>query len=187
MFTDSEKRTSVTVKHLVANVSPRHKVDAIMHLIDSYSKDGRVLIFTNTKSDANFLSMDLVVDNHVLHSEFEQKQREKRLADFKNGDVKVLIATDVAARGIDIPSVELVIQVHPPQNTEAYIHRSGRTGRAGREGVCCTVVNSEQSEHRFSMNKIIKSTNTEVEQIKILPEHLEDAKIRAEEIKHLKR
>lgn len=83
---------------------------------------------------------------------------------FKEGEVKVLIATDVAARGLDIPNVELVIQVEPPVSTENYIHRSGRTGRAGKEGICVTMVGKNNTKDEMDMLKIrqmIKKTTFE--------------------------
>jgi ATP-dependent RNA helicase DDX50 len=74
----------------------------------------------------------------VLHGDIAQKQREVTLKRFREGKFNVLVATDVAARGLDIPNVDLVIQLDPPKEIEAYIHRSGRTARAGKEGMCIT-------------------------------------------------
>lgn len=74
-----------------------------------------------------------------MHGDIEQRKRFERLNAFKSGDVNVLIATDVAARGLDIPNVELVINYDAPQRVEAYVHRSGRTGRAGKTGTCITL------------------------------------------------
>lgn len=73
-----------------------------------------------------------------MHGDIAQNQREVTLKRFKELKFKVLVATDVAARGIDIPNVDLVVQVEPPKDTESYIHRSGRTARAGRAGTCIT-------------------------------------------------
>lgn len=74
----------------------------------------------------------------MLHGDIPQAQREATLDRYRNGRIKCLIATDVAARGLDIAGVDLVVQTHPPMNYETYIHRSGRTGRAGKKGVCVT-------------------------------------------------
>jgi len=74
----------------------------------------------------------------VLHGDIAQSQRETTLQGFREGRFTCLVATDVAARGLDIPDVDLVIQTQPPKDKETYIHRSGRTGRAGRSGVCVT-------------------------------------------------
>ncbi|KFM02534.1 Nucleolar RNA helicase 2, partial [Aptenodytes forsteri] len=75
-------------------------------------------------------------DAQSLHGDIPQKQREVTLKGFRNGVFEVLIATNVAARGLDIPEVDLVIQCSPPKDVDSYIHRSGRTGRAGRTGIC---------------------------------------------------
>lgn len=73
-----------------------------------------------------------------MHGDIAQNQREVTLKRFKEKKFQVLVATDVASRGLDIPSVDLVIQVEPPKDPETYIHRSGRTARAGRSGTCIT-------------------------------------------------
>jgi ATP-dependent RNA helicase DDX21 len=73
-----------------------------------------------------------------MHGDIAQNQREVTLKRFKEGKFNVLVATDVASRGIDIPNVDLIIQVEPPKDVETYIHRSGRTARAGRDGTCIT-------------------------------------------------
>ncbi|MCL4115462.1 UNVERIFIED_CONTAM: hypothetical protein GTU68_034329 [Idotea baltica] len=83
-----------------------------------------------------------------MHGDINQLSRNRRLADFRSGRKPILIATDVAARGIDIPNVQLIIQYNSPQNVDAYIHRSGRTGRAGREGVCVSLINPFLSQER---------------------------------------
>jgi len=82
----------------------------------------------------------------VMHGDISQFQREITLRKFREGKVRVLVATDVASRGLDIPEVELVIQMEPPQEAETYIHRSGRTARAGRDGKCITFY-SKKNEH----------------------------------------
>lgn len=74
----------------------------------------------------------------VMHGDIAQNQREVTLKRFKEGKFSVLVATDVAARGLDIPDVDLVIQCEPPKDVESYIHRSGRTARAGKTGTCIT-------------------------------------------------
>ena len=73
-----------------------------------------------------------------MHGDIAQNQREVTMKRFKEGKFRVLVATDVASRGLDIPNVDLVIQLEPPKETETYIHRSGRTARAGASGTCIT-------------------------------------------------
>ena len=75
----------------------------------------------------------------IIHGDINQAQREATLLAFRNGKIKCLVATDVAARGLDIPSVDLVIQSDPPKDIDSYIHRAGRTARAGRSGICITL------------------------------------------------
>lgn len=74
----------------------------------------------------------------ALHGDIPQKQRELTFKAFREGKVKCLVATNVAARGLDIPEVDLIVQLDPPKDIDTYIHRAGRTARAGREGVCIT-------------------------------------------------
>ena len=80
----------------------------------------------------------------MIHGDIEQKTREQTLQAFRDGKVKCLVATDVAARGLDIPEIDLVIQTAPPSDIDSYIHRSGRTGRAGRAGVCICLYKPNQ-------------------------------------------
>jgi ATP-dependent RNA helicase DDX21 len=101
-------------------------------------KHGRTLVFTNTKKDCHDLTVNnsLKLDAQALHGDVPQEQREAIVKSFHNNGFSVLIATDVASRGLDIPFVDLVIQAAPPTDIDAFIHRAGRTGRAGRKGVC---------------------------------------------------
>ena len=84
------------------------------------------------------LSDKIKQDIEVMHGDIAQNQREVTMKRFKEGKFRVLVATDVASRGLDIPNVDLVIQIEPPKETETYIHRSGRTARAGASGTCIT-------------------------------------------------
>jgi ATP-dependent RNA helicase DeaD len=97
----------------------------------------RCLIFVERRVDASELATRLSSDGFPVQSfsgELAQAQRTRTLAAFRDGTVKMLVSTDVAARGIDVPDIELVIHADPPENADAYVHRSGRTGRAGRSG-----------------------------------------------------
>ena len=90
------------------------------------------------------LKGNLKQECQVLHGDIPQKQREITFQGFREGKFKCLIATNVAARGLDIPEVDLIVQLGPPKDVESYIHRSGRTARAGRKGVCITFYNRKQ-------------------------------------------
>eukprot|EP00586_Coscinodiscus_wailesii_P012373 CAMPEP_0172505138 /NCGR_PEP_ID=MMETSP1066-20121228/183934_1 /TAXON_ID=671091 /ORGANISM="Coscinodiscus wailesii, Strain CCMP2513" /LENGTH=851 /DNA_ID=CAMNT_0013281623 /DNA_START=357 /DNA_END=2909 /DNA_ORIENTATION=- len=109
---------------------------------------GKTIVFTETKAMADELASGSVFKSltaQSLHGDVGQKQRDATLAAFRKGAFNVLIATDVAARGIDIRDVDLVVQVSPPRNTDTYVHRSGRTGRAGQSGVSVMFFDNRES------------------------------------------
>lgn len=116
--------------------------------MDVYGGKERIIVFTTTKNEANQLLLSNVIDKDVeaLHGDIAQNQREVTMKRFKENKFQVLVATDVASRGLDIPDVELVIQLEPPKDTESYIHRSGRTARAGKSGTCITFYNHRNEE-----------------------------------------
>uniref|UniRef100_H0WJG8 Nucleolar RNA helicase 2 n=1 Tax=Otolemur garnettii TaxID=30611 RepID=H0WJG8_OTOGA len=133
------QKTAITVEHLAIKCHWTQRAAVIGDVIRVYSgHQGRTIIFCETKKDAQELSQNTAIkqDAQSLHGDIPQKQREITLKGFRNGAFGVLVATNVAARGLDIPEVDLVVQSCPPKDVESYIHRSGRTGRAGRTGVC---------------------------------------------------
>ncbi|CBY16445.1 unnamed protein product, partial [Oikopleura dioica] len=108
--------------------------------------DGRAMIFASTKRDTSDLALsDNISDAQMIHGDIEQATREQTLQAFRDGKMRVLVCTDVAARGLDVPEVDLVIQTEPPSDIDSYIHRSGRTGRAGRSGVCICLYKPKQA------------------------------------------
>lgn len=132
-------RTSRTVDHFGMYVKKDERHEIVNNLIQKYNPDNRTIIFTQTKMEANeFIKFFENKEIVLLHGDIPQTAREHNINQFKKGTKKILIATDVAARGLDIPDVELIIQLSPPENPEPYIHRSGRTGRAGKEGLNIT-------------------------------------------------
>lgn len=102
--------------------------------------NSQCIVFCSTKAEANSLLLTdkIKQDIEVMHGDIAQNQREVTLKRFKENKFSVLVATDVASRGLDIPNVDLVVQVEPPKEVETYIHRSGRTARAGKSGTCIT-------------------------------------------------
>ncbi|KAL4364499.1 hypothetical protein S245_022719 [Arachis hypogaea] len=116
-------------------------------LITEHAKGGKCIVFTQTKRDADRLTYGLAktVQCEALHGDISQAQRERTLAGFRNGHFNVLVATDVASRGLDIPNVDLVIQFDLPNSSEIFVHRSGRTGRAGKKGTAILVYTEDQS------------------------------------------
>lgn len=131
-------RTASTIKFYRRKCQFSEISSMLADLIKVYSgAHGRTLVFTNTKKDCHDLSINNVkLDSQSLHGDMQQEQRESTMKSFRENKFSVLIATDVAARGLDLPLVDLVIQCAPPADIDAFIHRAGRTGRAGRRGVC---------------------------------------------------
>lgn len=150
MIKHSETKTSKTVEHLsLFFPSKDHKIEAIGDLVLVYGGSHcRTIIFTDTKEEANEVALkgQLKIECQVLHGDIPQKQREVTFTSFRNGTLKCLVATNVAARGLDIPEVDLIVQLSPPKEIDTYIHRSGRTGRAGKIGTCITFFTKRQQE-----------------------------------------
>lgn len=142
---DLKNKTSKTVQHLAINCPYQNRISALADILICYG-GGQTIVFTSTKKEANdlLLSEKIKKDIEVMHGDIAQNQREVTLKRFKEKKFSVLVATDVAARGLDIPSVDLVVQIEPPKDTETYIHRSGRTARAGRSGKCITFYTLKQ-------------------------------------------
>lgn len=129
-------------------VNDKNKINLICHLLEG--KDLKsVLIFASTKQAVKDVARNLkkVIDSvEEIHSDLEQQEREAVLLRFRNQQSRVLVATDVMARGIDIDTIELVINYDVPRDPEDYVHRVGRTARAEREGVALTFINGERKE-----------------------------------------
>uniref|UniRef100_A0A4W6G2N5 RNA helicase n=1 Tax=Lates calcarifer TaxID=8187 RepID=A0A4W6G2N5_LATCA len=151
------QKAATTVEHLAIACHWSQRAAVIGDVIQVYSgSHGRTIVFCETKKEANELSMNAFIKQSAqsLHGDIPQKQRELTLKGFRNGAFEVLVATNVAARGLDIPEVDLVVQCSPPKDVESYIHRSGRTGRAGRTGVCiCFYQRKEEDQLRYVENK----------------------------------
>ena len=124
------------IEHVVHLVEPAQRVDALINLLLA-DEDAKSLVFVRTRADVARVAGELAEAGFVvrtLSGEMEQAERDRALAAFRQGGVQALIATDVAARGIDVRDIARVIQVEPPTDVETYTHRSGRTGRAGKQG-----------------------------------------------------
>ncbi|XP_008308798.1 nucleolar RNA helicase 2 [Cynoglossus semilaevis] len=151
------QKAATTVEHLAIACHWSQRAAVIGDVIQVYSgRHGRTIVFCETKKEANELALNASIKQSTqsLHGDIPQKQREITLKGFRNGLFEVLVATNVAARGLDIPEVDLVVQCSPPKDVESYIHRSGRTGRAGRTGVCiCFYQRKEEDQLRYVENK----------------------------------
>lgn len=126
-------------------------------------------MFTQTKADANYLMMSGKLNCNVeaMHGDISQHQREMTMKRFKEGKLTVLVATDVASRGLDIPNVDLIVQIEPPREVETYIHRSGRTARAGNKGTCITFYNQQ---NEFLLHSIEREAGIKFQSIEA-PSH----------------
>ena len=135
------------IDHRFVAVSPDTKVDTLVEHIRSAK--GLTLVFVRTKRGADRLAKKLAfhqVDAVAMHGDLSQGQRQRALRRFESGKVQVLVATDVAARGLDIDDVAHVINYDPPEEDKGYVHRTGRTGRAGRNGTAVTFVLPDQED-----------------------------------------
>lgn len=142
---DKGKRTAAKISQSFCYVSKEQKNDALRLLLEA-SAPRRALIFCNTKNMVDELSAYLSDFGYRcagLHGDMKQSQRTSVMKDFKSGRTRLLIATDVAARGIDVEDVDAVFNYDVPQELEYYVHRIGRTGRAGREGASYTLVSGK--------------------------------------------
>ncbi len=143
--TDTEVANKIT--EVFYEVKDNNKLDALINVLSTY-KPENAIIFTNTKAGANELSQILKNNNIyalATHGDLEQYERNDVLVQFANKSCRVLIATDVAARGLDIKELSMVINYDIPYNEETYTHRIGRTARAGQEGVVISLYNSNSS------------------------------------------
>ncbi|KAJ0238191.1 DEAD-box ATP-dependent RNA helicase 7 [Hirschfeldia incana] len=141
---NDKMKASNSVRHIALPCSKQAMSRLIPDIISLYSSGGSTIIFTETKDQASELS-GLLPGAKALHGDINQSQREITLAGFRKGKFSTLVATNVAARGLDINDVQLVIQCEPPRDVEDYIHRSGRTGRAGNTGVAVMLYDSRKS------------------------------------------
>jgi ATP-dependent RNA helicase RhlE len=147
-----------TVTHRAYSVKDDDKRRALAHLVTSRDLK-QVLVFTRTRLGANRLARNLERDGinaTAIHSNRTQQEREKALADFKSGVVRVLVATDVASRGIDIEELPIVVNYELPYSPEDYVHRIGRTGRAGASGEAISLVDSEENKLLSEVERLLK-------------------------------
>ena len=143
-------RKELTVKNIEQyyyEVRPKNKNELLCRLIDIYNPRLSV-VFCNTKRQVDELISELKGRGYFadgIHGDMKQAQRDRVMADFRSGKTEILIATDVAARGIDVDDVDVVFNYDLPQDEEYYVHRIGRTGRAGREGVALSFVSGKEA------------------------------------------
>jgi len=152
--------TVKTIKQSVYFVEKKNKTDLLVHIL---KKDtiSRSLVFTRTKHGADKLVKQLGrtgINAAAIHGNKSQNARQKALSDFRNDLVKVLVATDIAARGIDIDELPHVVNYELPEVPETYVHRIGRTGRAGLAGTAISFCDAEEMTDLKGIQKLIGFT-----------------------------
>jgi ATP-dependent RNA helicase RhlE len=142
----SDSKTAELIDHRFVPVDPHDRVDKLIELLHEEERE-LALVFVRTKRGADRLVKQLKakdVNASAMHGDMTQQARERALKRFEEGKVDVLIATDVAARGLDLDAITHVINYDPPEDDKGYVHRVGRTARAGRSGISITLVSAEQ-------------------------------------------
>lgn len=161
-----EELTTTTITQNYYRVKKEYKDEVTARILNYYNLK-KVLIFCNTKTKVDELAENLKKRGFAadgLHGDLSQHQRDVVMNRFRNGILDILIATDVAARGIDVDNVEAVINYDIPQDIEYYVHRIGRTGRAGRSGMSFTIVSGRESS---KIREIEKICNTKLNEQKV--------------------
>jgi ATP-dependent RNA helicase RhlE len=147
------------VTQIVHPVDHKRKRELLSFMIGSKNWQ-QVLVFTKTKHGANHLCEQLIADgltSAAIHGNKSQGARTKALADFKSGKIRVLVATDIAARGIDIDNLPYVVNFNLPNVPEDYVHRIGRTGRAGKEGMAVSLVSADEKNLLKDIERVLKT------------------------------
>ena len=174
--------TAERVIQIVHPVDRGRKRELLSHMIGA-GNWRQVLVFTRTKHGANRLSQQLIRDGlsaAAIHGNKSQGARTRALADFKNGDIRILVATDIAARGLDINLLPHVVNYEMPNVPEDYIHRIGRTARAGQDGHAISLVCVDEKKLLADVERLLKR---DIEKV-VVPGYKPDASIRPEPIKN---
>ncbi len=150
--------TAETVKQTVYYVKKEDKRNLLKHVLNNDNIE-HALVFTRTKRGADRVAKDLNKEGikaEAIHGEKSQGARERALKGFKNRSIRILVATDIASRGIDVDKLSHVINYEIPEQAETYVHRIGRTGRAGSEGIALSFCAQEEVSYIRDINKLIK-------------------------------
>ncbi|MBL0183504.1 MAG: DEAD/DEAH box helicase [Chitinophagaceae bacterium] len=156
---------NVNIDHQYFVVPAHQRYEALKRLID-FNPGMYAIIFTRTKADAQDIAERLVKEGYeieALHGDLSQQQRDKVMGRFRSKNLQLLIATDVAARGIDVDAITHVINYELPDDMEVYTHRSGRTGRAGKTGICLSICHSRESFKIKSLERMINAKFNKVD------------------------
>merc|ERR1719152_775457 len=152
-------RTAHTIRQYVEVVDERDKRARLKRLLEKVMDGSKILIFAQTKRDGDQLTREMRLDGWpalCIHGDKKQEERDWVLKEFKEGKSPILIATDVASRGIDVKDIKYVINYDFPNNIEDYIHRVGRTGRAGALGSSYTFFTSDKFKHAKDLIQVLQ-------------------------------
>lgn len=156
---ESKQLTATNIQHVYYQVKERNKYHLLKRIVDLHP-DIYGIIFCRTRNDTQTIAAKLLEDGYssgALHGDMSQAQRDDMMKKFRQGSVQLLVATDVAARGLDVDDLTHVINYSLPEMPETYVHRSGRTARAGKEGVSIAIVNQREGNRLRSVEKHIKT------------------------------
>ena len=152
--------TNKSIDHQYYLTSAQHRYETLKRIID-FNPGIYGIIFTRTKADAQDVAQRLTREGYdidAIHGDLTQQQRDRVMGQFRDKSLQLLIATDVAARGIDVKGITHVINFELPDDVEVYTHRSGRTGRAGSQGICISIVHARESYRLRQIENINKCT-----------------------------
>ncbi|KAK8091998.1 ATP-dependent RNA helicase DBP3 [Apiospora hydei] len=163
--TAGDLQANTRIEQRVEVVDPRGKEQRVLQILKQQPKNERVIVFCLYKKEATRVEQFLQqrgIKVVGIHGDLRQEQRTRSLDAFKKGDMNVMVATDVAARGLDIPEVKLVLNVTFPLTIEDYVHRIGRTGRAGKTGLAITMFTEHDKAHSGELVNILRQANQPV-------------------------
>ncbi len=156
--------TADTIQQCIYYTNKSDKKDLLFHILKDKNIN-QILVFSRTKHGADRIVRNLKkkhIEAAAIHGDKAQNQRQRALQSFKNLEIRVLVATDIAARGIDIDKLSYVLNYDIPNEPETYVHRIGRCGRAGEEGVSISICEPEENEYVRDIEKLIKQKITDV-------------------------
>merc|ERR1712166_1081194 len=158
-------RTAHTIRQYVEVVREEDKRSRLKRLLDKVMDGSRILIFVQTKTGGDTLTREMRTDGWpalCMHGDKKQEERDWVLKEFKEGKSPILVATDVASRGLDVKDIKYVINYDFPGSIEDYIHRVGRTGRAGATGSSYTFFTSDKAKHAGDLIKVLREASQPV-------------------------
>ena len=161
---DQVSSTAETIQQYIYYTNRSSKKDLLFHILDD-SKIQQILVFSRTKHGANRIVRNLQkqkITSSAIHGDKSQNQRQDALKSFKDGKIRVLVATDIAARGIDINELRHVMNYDIPNEPESYVHRIGRCGRAGKKGISISISEPEENAYVRDIEKLIGKQITKI-------------------------